>query len=386
MRTRRGRVYIIIALSLFMVTSSLNVGLFYLNITEISGIRKQEKSINMKMLSRKINLVIAAAVVILAVSCTEKEDKSSTKSDRVNVRATTLKKQDITIEKNFYGNVKFKQSMIVVAEMQGRVGKLIAETGKKVKKGEVLLSYPSQNHHLQIQQTELAYTELKAEYERQLILFKEGAVSKVTLDRLKNQLDIQKRAYMLSEQMYTIKAPFTGVITDVMVNIGQEISPEQQLFAIAKTDEIEVDFFVTDKDINDIEEGSALRIFAESDTLTGKVTQKAIIMDAEKKAFRVKGSFKFNYNLPIVGKTVKIGVITEHIANAIIIPQESIKESNNSVYVYINKNKHAEKRFINKGRTIGLDVLVTSGLNPGESLITTGIGKLDKQPNINIIN
>jgi membrane fusion protein (multidrug efflux system) len=369
-----------------MVTSSLNVGLFYLNITEISGIRKQEKSINMKMLSRKINLVIAAAIVILAVSCTEKEDKSSTKSDRVNVRATTLKKQDITIEKNFYGNVKFKQSMIVVAEMQGRVGKLIAETGKKVKKGEVLLSYPSQNHHLQIQQTELAYTELKAEYERQLILFKEGAVSKVTLDRLKNQLDIQKRAYMLSEQMYTIKAPFTGVITDVMVNIGQEISPEQQLFAIAKTDEIEVDFFVTDKDINDIEEGSALRIFAESDTLTGKVTQKAIIMDAEKKAFRVKGSFKFNYNLPIVGKTVKIGVITEHIANAIIIPQESIKESNNSVYVYINKNKHAEKRFINKGRTIGLDVLVTSGLNPGESLITTGIGKLDKQPNINIIN
>jgi membrane fusion protein (multidrug efflux system) len=270
--------------------------------------------------------------------------------------------------------------------MQGRVGKLIAETGKKVKKGEVLLSYPPQNHHLQIQQTELAYTELKAEYERQLILFKEGAVSKVTLDRLKNQLDIQKRAYMLSEQMYTIKAPFTGVITDVMVNIGQEISPEQQLFAIAKTDEIEVDFFVTDKDINDIEEGSALRIFAESDTLTGKVTQKAIIMDAEKKAFRVKGSFKFNYNLPIVGKTVKIGVITEHIANAIIIPQESIKESNNSVYVYINKNKHAEKRFINKGRTIGLDVLVTSGLNPGESLITTGIGKLDKQPNINIIN
>ncbi|GEM_PF-1508382 len=383
MKSLRGKSHIVIIISMILFSSYIAIAKIKTTKTEV---RKQEKDINMKNLLEKIGLLMTAAVVILAVSCTEKIDKSSTKSNKVNVRTTTLKKQDITIEKSFYGNVKFKQSMIVVAEMQGRIEKLIAETGKKVKKGDVLLSYPSQNHHLQTQQAELAYNELKTEYERQLILYKEGAVSKVTLDRLKSQLDIQKRTYMLSEQLYTIKAPFTGVITDVMVNTGQEISPEQQLFAIAKTDIIEVDFFVTDKDINNIEIGSKLRISADTDTLHGNITQKAIVMDSEKKAFRIKGSLKYNNSTPIVGKTVRIGVITEYITNAIIIPQKSVKESNNRVYVYINKNEYAEKRYINRGRTIGLDVLVTSGLKQGESLIVTGIGKLDKQPHINIIN
>ena len=332
-----------------------------------------------------INLILVAGTLIIATSCSSNDYEQEEIIKRTNVRTITVQKEHLTIEKSFYSEVRFKQSMMVSAELSGKIEKLTIAPGTRVAKGQVLLSYPPQNHELRVEQVQLAHHELKKNYDRQVILYKKGAVSKISVDQLKTELDIQARQLEQTDEMYIVEAPFSGLITDVMVNIGKEVVPGERLFSIAKTNEMEVDFFVTSEDINVIQSNAEVKIRIKNDTVSGRVTQKALIMDPIKKAYRVKAEFNNSSLMSTIGNTVMIDVEMEKIEDAILIPWEATKQQNGQFYVFMDQNNIAVKRPVEVDRVVGLKLFVKNGLNPGESLIISGTDKLEKHPLITII-
>ena len=338
----------------------------------------------MKLMKTIIKSIFLLGAIAFLSCSTDLEANQETVEYSV-VRVQKVTSRDLTIEKTFYGETRFKQSQNVVAELSGQVKQINVEPGQQVKKGEVLLCYPPQNYHLQTEQAELAYNELKRNYDKQLALLEKGAVSQQSVDQLKAELDIQEKVLTQAKEEYCVKAPFSGTITDLAISPGKEILPGDQLLSIANTSTFEVDFYVTQSDINNTTQGSSLRLLFENDTVFGFVSRKALIMDPVKRAFRVRGEFNNSSAANLVGQTAELIVSLQTISDAVLIPSQAVKTQGGETYVFINQNNKAIKTSIGTKQIVGLEIVVSKGLATGDELIVAGIDKLEKNPLIKVV-
>lgn len=349
---------------------------------------------------KPINIAyIIAGILLFLTSCGTTSNEQNTnllteEKEKVSVKAIAIKAQNVPIVKTYFGQVNFKQSTTILGEMPGIVGNLNTKVGQRIQKGQALLNYPRSEENLdiekkQIDQAQIAYDELKTNYERQKILFEKGAINKVTVEQIKTQLDMQEKVIeqlnLTLKKTFSIKAPYSGIITEVHIQEGQQIMPGVPIFSIAKTNLVEVEFFVLAKDYSTIQLGKTVYIISEGDTLKGKVSERATQMDPMRRAFRVKALLEHGKKPLLVGNTVEIKVQQEVIENAIVVPEETISTQGKEYYVYLAKGEKAERKAIQLGRRRGLEVVVTNGIAVDDLLITAGIEKLKNNSPITII-
>lgn len=315
------------------------------------------------------------------------EKKAQTRQETaITVKTDTLAVRSLPIVRSFFGEVRFKQSMQYAAESQGNIRELNIRSGQRVKKNQLLMAYPPAQHHLHVERVRIAFNELQDRYNRQLKLHEKKAVSRIALNELKAQLDIREKELSELQSIYVVKAPYSGVITDVKVHKGQQVAPGEHLFSIARIESIEVEFFVSEKHIRTITTGQQAQIFSGADTLIGTVSEKAFQMEPSRRAFKVKATCPNANGTALAGSTVQVALEIGTIKDAIIVSEESIIQQGGSQYVYLAINDRAAKREIHTGKRIGLQVHIQDGLQPGDVLITAGIAKLADSAFIEIIH
>lgn len=329
-------------------------------------------------------------ITMALVSCDYQGDSygaQPTKEDNsVFVKVARLQQQTVELTKSYYGKLRFSKHMSYVAEMGGRVSALNIKPGMKVRKGQVLCAFPPINHHLQVEQLRLEYEDLNKNYSRQQKLFKKGAVSRMSVDQLKTQKDIQEKALKQLKRVNRITAPFDGTVTEVFINRGQEVIPGAVLFSMVGGARPEVEFFVPAKKIAAIQPGGKAILKFKGRQIIGEIVQKAIQMDESKKAFRVLAAFPPDSELNISGVTVEVEVMGKVLTNAILIPTESIREVTRHQVVFLIEDNVAKQREITSGQKIGLQTLVTDGLRSGDQLIVAGVEKVENNDPVTIIN
>jgi multidrug efflux system membrane fusion protein len=73
------------------------------------------------------------------------------------------------------------------------------------------------------------------------------------------------------------------------------------------------------------------------------------------------------------GQFVTATLVLYEERNVIVVPQAAVVEAEGGNYVYvINGEQQAETRPVTLGRSVGEDVIVASGLAPGETVVTDG--------------
>lgn len=335
----------------------------------------------------KINkLTLIALIGLLLVGCNETKDNNIIETEEpINVRAIKLETQDFQLQKSYFGKLRYSKNMTYVADLSGRLSQLYFKPGQEVQKGEVVLSYPPQNHHIQIEQVRLGYNELKDNYERQKKLYDKGAVSRVALNELKVQMDIQEKTLQQLKSVNQITAPFTGVITEVFPQEGDEILPGTALFSMAKTDNIQTEFFVPSDDIPSILLGGEVTLIYDSLRIKGKITQRAIQIDANRRAFRVIASFPMIDQLHVSGITVEIKVNDKLLKDIILIPNEAIVKIGRSEVVFIAENGTAKRKSVLLGDKQELHTIVKKGIKTGDFLIVNGVEKIQNNSPIQLV-
>jgi len=116
-----------------------------------------------------------------------------------------------------------------------------------------------------------------------------------------------------------------------------------------------------------------VRFDALPDTLlTGTVIFIAAVADAESKTFPVKIRLE-NPNLKIRGGMIgRAELARGRTSDAIVIPQDAVIDEKGGRYVFIEKDGLAKKVSVSLGQRQGTEVVVTSGLKPGDALVTFG--------------
>ena len=177
-----------------------------------------------------------------------------------------------------------------------------------------------------------------------------------------------------------IRAPFTGQLTKRLAQPGQDVRVADELFTVAKFEPLVARIYLAEKDVLDLTEGRPVRIVLKADEsieAPGKIRRISPVVDPA--TGTVKVTVQALRVPPKVrpGAFVRVDVVRERRAGALVVPKESVVRELQKTYVFVADGGTASKRAIELGLEEGAVVQALSGVEEGERVIVAGQGALE---------
>ncbi|MGD1945994.1 MAG: efflux RND transporter periplasmic adaptor subunit [Croceivirga sp.] len=336
--------------------------------------KRTELNQNLKAIENQVKLLDSA---ILAISGDVKLPLVST---------LTLEAKQFQHYLELQGDVMTDQNVLIYPEMAGTLTRVYVKEGQRVSKGQILGSIDDGGLSSQLAQMRTQLDLAKTTFERQERLWKQNIGSEIQYLQAKTQYKAQESAVAQMESQLgksTLRAPFTGIVDDVIKDQGTVVSPGpgSEVFRIVNLSNMYVEVEVPEAHLANVTEGKSVEVMFPvlGSTVQSKIRQTGNFINPGNRSFKVEipvpnkeGTIK-----PNLTAITKINDYTNE--SAILIPQSVVSE--NAVgeqYVYLVEENDKEDSMISKkvilqlGKTQGDYVEVLSGLMSGNQIIVEG--------------
>jgi membrane fusion protein (multidrug efflux system) len=329
------------------------------------------------------------------------------KETQSSFETMTVEKSDIELPYKFSARMKGQNDVTVTPQVSGQLMKIAVTEGQQVKQGQTLFIIDSRNAQLDLEaaqanlQAALAQeSSAKLEYESNKNLFEKKIVSRYMLDNSENsykqaQASVSQARASVSRAKVnlgfcTITASVSGIIGEIPVRIGDQVSPATQLTMLSGNTTMYAEFSVTEGIIEamvqegvkaaDVEKyisnmppvtfvmkngteyphkGRVISLTGIVNAATGSLTSKVSFPNPEGHLYSgIQGSVVMNF--------AEKGVM--------VIPQNAVVRLQDKSLVYkVQADSTATAVDVTTEDTgNGKDFIVTSGLNVGDKIVTTG--------------
>ena len=295
------------------------------------------------------------------------------------------------------GDVKSNKIVSIFPEFSGIIKEIKVKSGDNVIKGQKLAIIDDGGLKQQLAQLKITFELVKTTHERQKRLWEQKIGSEIQYLETKSIYEAQKQSIdQINKQLEktVIKAPFSGVIDNVIVKEGEVIYPgRSNLMLLVNLDNMYVESKVPEKYLNTITENKdVIMYFPMLDlNLESSIKYSANFINPSNRTFRIEADIPTNiYNIkPNLNAKIKVNDYTNE--NAITVKLNHINiDSENNKYVYkiVNKENtnYAVKTAIETGLKNGDFVEVTKGLLKNDIIVTEGFRNLTNNSTVKIIN
>lgn len=296
------------------------------------------------------------------------------------------------------GNVTTKDLLVIFPEYAGQLTNVYVKEGDKVTKGQILARIDDGGLSQQLAQLEIQASLAKTTYEKQERLWNQNIGSELQYLQAKSSYEAQSKAVnQLQEQIEKtiVKAPFSGIIDDVMTDQGSMVAPgNSQLMRIVSLDNMFIETNVPEKHLTTVTKNKKVEVEFPvlGKTIATNIRETGNFINPANRTFKVEiGLLNQNNEIkPNLTAKVKINDYTNE--KALLIPQSIISENaNGEQYVYIIKNRKGkegvvEKVIITTGKTQGDVIEVLSGIENGSEMILEGARSIQDGQSVKILN
>lgn len=320
-----------------------------------------------------------------------KQKTSSDITTAVSVDVTEVKEMTSTHVLHLTGVLSPITELNISAQAQGQITSLNVELGQFKKKGSVLATIDNRLKQLAVQTAMLSATKLKKDLERYENLYKGGSVTEQQLDDARNasenaKLQLEQAQKQLADA--TIIAPFSGVVTQKLVENGAYINIGNPIASIVDVSKLKIKLNVSESNVYQLKKGDLAVIT--SDIYPNQSFNGRISFISE------KGDDTHNYPVEIeipnssshplkAGTFVNASVTIPGKAMALFIPREALQGSTQDASVFVAENGKAVLKKITVGNGTDLNLEVISGLNKGDKVVTTGQINLEDGKDIRVV-
>jgi membrane fusion protein (multidrug efflux system) len=298
------------------------------------------------------------------------------------------------------GTLKAVHGVTVSTDMAGIVSEISFESGRNVKKGDVLVKMDTEQEEAQIRAAEARLDLAKTDLSRKKNLLQTKAIANADYDTAESEL---RKATASVEEMKAmtarkcILAPFDGVIGIRQVNLGQYLNPGAAIAPLQSLDPIYADFALPQQNLGKVEIGRKIRVNAAGwpAPVEGEITAIDAQVDENTRNITVEGTLKNADHRLRPGMYIDVEVIMPEQEKVLAIPSSAVSFApyGDSVYVVLDgkgpkgePQKVVEQRFVKLGRPVGDRIAVESGLKPGDEIVTNGVFRLRPGAAVNVNN
>jgi membrane fusion protein (multidrug efflux system) len=286
------------------------------------------------------------------------------------------------------GTLRASQESEVAADASGKVTATLVERGQAVKQGQVLIVLDARSAALSANvasaNSELAKAQLEQaqkECGRVDALFKSGAISQAEYDRTKSQCQTTEwsaRAAQAQQQTVQkmvgdaiIKAPFSGVVGERFVNVGQYVSPSTKVVSLYTPDPLRLELTVPEQNVGALKQDMPVSFTVASypdRTFTGTVkfispnvrpTTRDLVIEA----------LCPNADNALRPGMFAVGRLAVGEKKLPAIPKAAVVGDPTAPHVYVVSDKRVQERVVQVGGERDDQVAIIAGVKPGESVV-----------------
>ena len=356
-----------------------------------------------------------------------KKGKKGKGNDSVPVEVAKVTRKDVPIDMTAVGNVEAYSVVSVRPQVSGQLQEVFVEDGEYITKGQKLFQIDPRPFDAQVAQMQATLARDRAQLgaaranlardianekyareqaNRYVSLFQQGVVSRddqdkfmANADALGQSVEADKAAISsaaaqiqaddanldnikLQLSFTTIYAPIDGRAGNVTIKAGNIVNASQtELLSIAQVQPIYVTFSVPESRLEEIQRhmgGGRLVVEATGQEDVARVERGVLTfidnnVDSTTGTIKLKGTFENTMRRLWPGEYANVTLKLSTQANALVIPNQAMQTGQDGTYVYLVKeDRTVEVRPITVGLRRESDLVIASGLQDGEVVVTQG--------------
>lgn len=333
----------------------------------------------------RINRLLNPATVLVALflfSCNDKKSEGNAKGSASNavlpVEGFVAKTSSINENIKVSGTLIPFENTELRTEISGRVVSLNVAEGKFVSKGTLLVKLFDGDLQAQLKKLEVQLKIAQKTFERQTELLKINGISQQEVDltglqvsNIQADIDIIKTSIAKTE----LRAPFNGRLGLRNISPGAYVTPQTLISTISEVNQQKIEFSVPEKYSSQITIGKELIFTVEGSSTTYNATVIATqtAIEENTRNLKVRAVVKNTDRFLIPGTFAKVEMILGRNDNAIMIPTDAIIPLARNKQVILFKDGKATFANVITGIRDSSDVQIVSGINTGDTIITTGL-------------
>ena len=290
------------------------------------------------------------------------------------------------------GSLQAVQGANMSAEVAGIVEKIYFKQGDNVKVGTPLLQLRAYDEIAKLESLKASAQLARITYSRNQAQFSVNAISKQTLDIDKASLDVaianvgQQQA-LVNKKL--ILAPFTGRLGIRLVDVGQYLEAGTEISTLQALDTLFVDFFLPQQALEALKISQKITLKTDAypaQTFTGDITVINPKVNIDTRNVQVRATLNNPDNKLLPGMYATVTIATGLAHRYITLPRTTITFNAFGSTIYrVDANGQdetgkpkliAKQSFVTTGDTRGDQIAILTGVNEGETIVTTGQIKL----------
>lgn len=323
-----------------------------------------------------------------------------------SVKVLTVGMDGVVSRAEFSGEVRPRVESRLGFRVGGKIMKRLAEPGQRVTAGQLLAQLDPQDYKLAADAARAQFNAAatnrdlaQADFKRFRELKEQNFISSAELERRETtlkaaQAQLEQAQAQLASQgnqagYANLLADVSGVITAVEAEAGQVVAAGTPVVRIAQDGPRDVVFSVPEDKLADIRPGSSVevRLWASDVLLTGKVREVGASADPVTRTFLIKVSLD-SKDTPPLGATVSVRPPSLQRTGMSIIklPTTAIKQDGqtSAVWVLDPVSMTVKSQPVQIATADGNEVVITSGLQPGMQVVSTGVHVLSPGQKVTI--
>jgi RND family efflux transporter MFP subunit len=342
-------------------------------------------------------VLIALGVSALTLACSSRGDPNAHAQgpQAIPVKVQIARKVPVNDTTDYVAILKSRNSAALMPQVEGHIRQIYVHSGDRVATGTLLLeidplkqeaTVTSQRSSRAAQEATLRWAE--QEYQRTSGLHSAGVVSKQELDRSKaaldaaqaqlQSLDAQVREQQVQLKYYKVDAPWSGIVGDIPVHVGDRVTTTTVLTTVDKPGSLEAYIYVPIERSSHLKMNMPVQIVDAS----GKVLADSRVsfispqVDNTTQAVLVKSLIANNRDKMRTSQFIRARLIWET-RSSTVVPVLAVNRIGDQYFAFIadpqnNGGFITHQRPLKVGAMVGNDYALLEGIKPGDRIIVSG--------------
>lgn len=285
------------------------------------------------------------------------------KSDRINAIESTER----TIKKLEVQNESILRNLNSM--------KALYESGAVAKEDLNKLEDQYESAQLEMEDAKKNLEHLKKDFDDQL-LEKQAAEAELAAANAKLQYD-----------KTNIKAPFSGIVVDVLISKGEEVNPGQRVIRMEQHSPLYIEALLTESDLIEVRDKKELPVYLSllQKKVTAKIDYISPSLDENQQGYPIRLILENQDKTLKPGMSSQVVLSTDQVKQVLAVPISAVLTEDNESYVYVVSEDIAEKRNVLIGRKTDEHIEIIEGLSEGESIAIVGQGQLEDGDSVKVL-
>lgn len=319
----------------------------------------------------------------------EKGNDKNGKKPPVGVSAVVVKPQEFSNTISLSGSIEANEQIEIRSEVSGIVESISFTEGSNVSKGQVLFKVNDIELRAQLVQAKTKES-LGSENERRAkLLLQKEAISQEEYDIASADYRTAKAQTQLIQAQIgktTVRAPFSGKIGLRNISPGTYVTPTTLISKLVSTNPLKITFSIPEKYATEITKNAEITFTVPNvnEKFKAKIYALEPEIEATTRTLKIRALTNNPNGILLPGTFANIDLPLKNIKDAIIIPTEAIIPVQEGKKVFIANNGKAKEVKVETLTRTDKDVVITSGLKVGDTVLTSGVMSLKEDADIKV--